>query len=133
MKHRRVSDVEYQTIIGDETEFSGMVKGKRKSNIRIKGDFKGDIDTRGVVWVDIEGCVDGDITGKHIIISGEVTGDVNAKKTLEIGRSAKIGGVVSAKEVYIESKSSLDDVEGSKKTSKYDEKREYFLNNSDDK
>lgn len=124
---RRISDVEFQTIIGDETEVNGNIKGKK--NIRIKGIFNGDIASKGVVWVDFSGYVDGNVDGKFVIVSGKITGDVKAKKRLEIGRTADIGGIVSSKEVYIESQHVAEDIEGKKKTHRFEEKRDYFLDN----
>jgi cytoskeletal protein CcmA (bactofilin family) len=46
----------------------------------------------GMVRVSVQGCVEGEIRAPHIMIDGEVVGDVHASTHLELGPRARVRG-----------------------------------------
>jgi cytoskeletal protein CcmA (bactofilin family) len=61
--------------------------------VQIDGILKGNLlATEGMVRISEQGRVEGEIRAPHIIVDGEVQGDVHASSHLELGARARIRG-----------------------------------------
>ncbi|MEX6501808.1 bactofilin family protein [Pseudomonas zhanjiangensis] len=61
--------------------------------VQIDGRINGNVLTSdGMVRVSMEGQVEGEIRASHVVIDGEVIGDVHAAEHLELGARARVRG-----------------------------------------
>jgi cytoskeletal protein CcmA (bactofilin family) len=81
-------------FLGINTEFEGKLSFA--GAVRIDGRFKGEILTEGTLIVGESAVVFSDIRASHIIISGEVHGNIAAKKRIEIHSPGKVFGNMQA-------------------------------------
>ncbi|GAB6888857.1 hypothetical protein JCM13304A_23570 [Desulfothermus okinawensis JCM 13304] len=88
------------TLIGSNSAFEGNYKGE--DSICIEGTFKGYIECKENVYVNKNAYIEGDITGKNIVVHGKVIGNIIAHETLIIGDKGKIVGDVSTKVFSVE-------------------------------
>ncbi|QOR34269.1 polymer-forming cytoskeletal protein [Clostridium sp. 'deep sea'] len=84
-----------ETIIGPQTEFNGVLKCT--GVVRVDGRVTGKIVAENsTIIVGAEGFVDAGVTAKHMIISGEVHGNLEVQGTLELLSTGKLYGYVTA-------------------------------------
>ena len=88
------------TVIAPDTLFKGTVSGE--DTLRISGTVQGEIDCKRMVWVDQNGCVNGHITARRVIIEGEVNGDVQNAEKVEIRSNGKMTGDIYAANITID-------------------------------
>lgn len=87
-------------IISSESVITGDIK--TKSNIRVDGEVKGDINTSGDVTIGTSAKVTGNISGKDIQITGTVNGDIQASGELRLYSNAKLTGSVKAAGITVQ-------------------------------
>ena len=81
-------------MLGPETFFRGTLRGK--DNYLVCGQAEADADLDGLFVLALGGRWRGSITAAHIVIAGEVRGNVTARVKLEIAASARILGICAA-------------------------------------
>lgn len=91
---------EINAFLGGDTEFEGKLSFK--GTVRIDGNFKGEIFTEGTLIVGEAAVVKSDIHVSHIIISGEIHGNIMAENRIEIHAPGKVFGNIQAPAVVIE-------------------------------
>lgn len=91
---------EINAFLGKDTEFEGKLSFK--GAVRIDGHFKGEIYTEGTLIVGESAIINSDIHVSHIIISGEITGNIMADNRIEIHAPGKVFGNIQAPAVIIE-------------------------------
>lgn len=79
------------SLIAAGASLSGDLKflGAVQVDGRVEGNL---LTSEGMVRVSVEGQVEGQIRAPHIVIDGEVVGDVYASKHLELGARARVRG-----------------------------------------
>ena len=77
-------------FLGADTEFEGKLSFK--GAVRIDGRLKGEILTDGTLIVGETASLESNIQVSHIIISGEVRGNITASDRIEIRAPAKVFG-----------------------------------------
>jgi len=78
-----------------EAGMQGNLKFTGPVNLRLNGDFEGDLEARGVLIIGEKANVKAKtIKGDSITISGRVEGDVICSKRLELSASARVIGNV---------------------------------------
>jgi cytoskeletal protein CcmA (bactofilin family) len=83
-------------IITEGTVFKGNIRAK--DSIRIYGKLEGDIDCEKLIWVSNSGRVDGMIKAMGAIVEGEINGNMELVKQLELRSTGRItGDIISAK------------------------------------
>ena len=91
---------EINAFLGRDTEFEGKLSFK--GAVRIDGRFTGEIFTEGTLIVGESAVVKSDIHVSHIIISGEIRGNIIADNRIEIHAPGKVFGNIQAPAVVIE-------------------------------
>ena len=103
---KRPKATKTETFIGHETSFEGILD--TSNTVHIEGIFRGQLKSSKGVIVNKVGKLEADVMAEYVIIHGNVTGNVTARKLLEIGPSGKITGNVEAGSVTIASGGLLD-------------------------
>ncbi len=92
----------------DRTEFcisaESVITGsiQTKSDIRVDGQIKGDLDTSGNVYVGKTAKVDGNISGMDIHLAGVVNGQINAAGEVMLYADAQLAGDIKAAGIRVE-------------------------------
>jgi len=100
-KKRKIDLNSTDTLIGEGTHFEGKVKSE--AGIRVEGHLTGDIICSGDVTIGEHGIADSHIHARHVIVAGQVKGNVTASGKLTIKATGKLYGNLTAKELSIES------------------------------
>lgn len=100
IQNDKLDDEDFDTILSKDIEFTGTLECDKPYLIR--GRVSGEIRAKDLLVVDEEAVVQANITGKRIIISGSVTGNIEASGRVELTASGKLIGNVTAPEVYME-------------------------------
>ena len=80
----------FSTSIGPDNKLKGSITGTGHSIIL--GSVEGDCDLDGTLVVGDGGKWKGNITADNVVIAGEVSGDIVAKKKMDVVSTAKING-----------------------------------------
>ncbi|MUT67645.1 polymer-forming cytoskeletal protein [Paenibacillus sp. NEAU-GSW1] len=87
------------TLIGQGTQMEGKLICE--ANLRIEGEFSGDIECLGDVIIGESGVARSTIHAKEITIAGKVFGDIVAKGRLTVTATGQITGSVTAQSLII--------------------------------
>jgi len=88
------------TYIGKGTDFKGTIH--TQGSLHIEGNMEGEIHSQGEVFIGESSKVRSNIIAKHIVISGEVIGNVEALKGLEITKRGRLYGNITGDQLTIE-------------------------------
>ncbi len=84
-------------VINIEAGIQGNLKFTGPVNLRLNGDFEGDLEARGVLIIGEKANVKAKtVKGDSITISGKVEGDIICSKRLELTASARVTGNIEA-------------------------------------
>ena len=86
-------------FLGKNTNFEGKLSFS--GAVRIDGQFKGEIITDGMLVVGESAVIQSDVHVSHIIISGEIRGNILADRRIEIRSPGKVYGNIQAPIVVI--------------------------------
>ena len=88
-----------------EIEISAQMQGSLKFNdpvnLKINGNYKGDLDAKGTLTIGENANVEANIKGDNVIIAGRVVGDIKAKKMLVLMEKANVLGNISTPKINI--------------------------------
>lgn len=88
------------TVIADDIEFQGNLKFK--NSLKIKGTFRGRIETEGQIIIGREASVSADIKAKIVSISGDMNGKITASQRVELFKKSRTGGDIITPDISIE-------------------------------
>jgi cytoskeletal protein CcmA (bactofilin family) len=83
-------DEEIKAFLGKGAEFTGKLIFK--GSVRIDGDFNGEIFGEGTLVVGEGAHIKADIKADHVLISGEVHGQIDVKERIEIYPPGRVLG-----------------------------------------
>lgn len=88
------------TLIGQGT----IVEGKMisEANLRIEGEYRGDIECRGNVIIGECGIARSNITARDVTLAGKLFGDIVTKGRLVITASGQLTGNINAQSLIIQ-------------------------------
>lgn len=88
------------TLIGQGT----LTEGKMmcEANLRIEGEYRGDIECKGDVIIGECGIARSNITARDVTVAGKVFGDISTKGRLIITSSGHITGNLSANTLIVQ-------------------------------
>jgi len=112
---------EINAFLGKDTEFEGKLSFR--GAVRIDGHFKGEIFTEGTLMVGESAMIESDIHVSHIIISGEIKGNILADNRIEIHAPGKVFGNIQAPVIVIEEGVIFEGNCSMKKAEKVDDKK----------
>jgi len=87
------------SLLSKKVKIEGNIKGDE--DLRVEGHFKGTIKVVGDFFVGQSGVVEADVEADNIVIQGQITGNVLARKQLEIQSSGQLLGDCQAKSIDI--------------------------------
>ncbi len=92
-------DYPTKTTLSTNTVFDGVMKFK--DSLRINGEFKGKIDSEGLLVLGPNSKFIGDIICDEVIAGGEIRGNITARKRLELFETAKVFGDIKTAKLKI--------------------------------
>ena len=99
---RERSDVAVkESLIAAELAIEGRIQGS--GNVRIAGRFKGDVNVDGNVTIEAGSHLEGAVQAKSVIVSGELHGNVEKAKHVDVQQTGVIVGDIKADTVAIAS------------------------------
>lgn len=87
-------------FLGKDTEFEGKLSFN--GAVRIDGRLKGEIFTEGTLIVGESAVIASNINVSHIIVSGEIRGNIEASDRIEVHAPGKVFGNIQAPTVIID-------------------------------
>jgi cytoskeletal protein CcmA (bactofilin family) len=102
MKERK-REIEESKITGffdKETEIKGDLHFK--GTFRVDGRFKGKIDSESILIIGESGKVEADVNIGHIIINGEIKGNVHASEKVEVNSNGRVFGTIISPKLVVE-------------------------------
>jgi cytoskeletal protein CcmA (bactofilin family) len=87
------------SLLSKKVKIEGNIQGNE--DLRVEGQFKGTIKVVGDFFVGQSGIVEADVEADNIVIQGQITGNVLARKQLEIQSSGQLLGDCQAKSIDI--------------------------------
>jgi cytoskeletal protein CcmA (bactofilin family) len=84
------------TLITAKAEIQGDIRISEALQIEgaVKGNILADPDSNAEVTIGIKGIVDGEIRAPHVVINGEVKGDVYSSEHMTLNKNALVTGDV---------------------------------------
>jgi len=87
------------SLLSKKVKIEGDIQGDE--DLRVEGHFKGTIKVVGDFFVGQSGIVEADVEADNIVIQSQITGNVLARKQLEIQSSGQLLGDCQAKSIDI--------------------------------
>jgi cytoskeletal protein CcmA (bactofilin family) len=94
------ADEKLDTILGKGSSFEGALDAA--GGVRIDGRFKGSVKTSGDVIVGEGAHVEAKVSGRNVLVAGELRGQVEASGKLELTLTGKLFGGLRASKMYVE-------------------------------
>jgi cytoskeletal protein CcmA (bactofilin family) len=90
----------FDTIIGKDTTLEGrIVTG---STVRLDGVFKGEVITKGDIFLGEAAKIEGDIKARNVYVGGFIQGNVEASGRVELSSTARLHGQLKVGNLVIE-------------------------------
>ena len=80
----------FATSIGKDSQFHGKLSGD--GNILVQGKVVGDSEVKAAVVITETGAWEGNLVANHVVVAGEVHGDIMSSGKIELLASAKVNG-----------------------------------------
>ena len=80
------------TMINEDVEMEGSIN--TNDSVLIDGNLKGQINSRGVVWISKDAMIDGNIRANGLIVEGYVHGNVHCTGNAEMRPGARVKGEI---------------------------------------
>ena len=90
-----------ESLIASELTIEGRIQGS--GNVRIAGRFKGDVNVDGNVTIEAGSHLEGAVQAKSVSVSGELHGNVEKAKHVDVQQTGVIVGDIKADTVAIAS------------------------------
>jgi cytoskeletal protein CcmA (bactofilin family) len=98
--HQRSDPNLVVTTLGPETSFSGKLKFN--DSLKIRGSFEGEIEAKGILFIDEPAVINAKIIrASSIIVSGQIRGDLEAVDKIEMLPTARVYGNVRTSKLRI--------------------------------
>jgi cytoskeletal protein CcmA (bactofilin family) len=99
-KKREFEESKITGFFDKDTEIKGDLNFK--GTFRIDGRFKGKIDSKSILIIGDSGKVDADIKIGHLIINGEIKGNIQATEKVEINGNGRVIGTIVSPKLMVE-------------------------------
>ncbi|RED85053.1 bactofilin family protein [Cohnella phaseoli] len=88
------------TLVGAGTVFNGLMKSE--ADVRIEGDYHGDIESKGSIVIGEGGVAKSNITARDVTIAGTVYGDVHTFGKLVITATGQLHGNAQSAILFVQ-------------------------------
>jgi len=82
------------SLLSKKVKIEGEIQGNE--DLHVEGHFKGSIKITGDIFIGPTGIVEADIEADNIIVQGQISGNVLARKQLQLQSSGRLLGDCSA-------------------------------------
>jgi cytoskeletal protein CcmA (bactofilin family) len=83
-----------ESLIAAELTIEGKIEGT--GHVRIAGRFKGDVDVRGDLTIELGATVTGSVRAEKVTIAGELIGNIEAAQRVDLLQSGALTGDIKA-------------------------------------
>ena len=87
------------SLLSKEVKIEGDIQGNE--DLQVDGQLKGSIKRAGDIFVGPTGTIEADVEAENIVVQGQITGNVLARKQLQIQSSGKLLGDCIAQTIDI--------------------------------
>ena len=87
------------SLLSKEVKIEGDIQGSE--NLQVEGKFKGSIKLAGDIFVGPTGVIEADVEADNVVIQGQLSGNVTARKQLQIQSSGRLVGDCTAQSIDI--------------------------------
>ena len=91
--------VEFPTVIGADAVFKGELSFEK--GVRVDGRIEGKVNTKGHIAVSQGGHLQADVDAATVIVEGEVKGNLVAADRVELRKSARLKGDITASKLLV--------------------------------
>jgi len=84
-----------RSILAPNTKLQGNVEGAE--SFVIKGYLIGDVESKGLIWLEKGGKIEGQVKAAFIIIDGELNGNIVSAEQVELRSESRMTGNVETK------------------------------------
>jgi len=99
-KKREIEESKITGFFDKDTEIKGDLHFK--GTFRVDGRFKGKVDSESILIIGDSGRVEADIKIGHLIINGEIKGNIQASKKVEVNANGRVFGTIITPKLVIE-------------------------------
>ncbi len=87
------------SLLSKAVKMEGDIQGSE--NFQVEGKFKGSIKLAGDIFIGPTGVVEADVEADNVVIQGQISGNVTARKQLQIQSSGQLTGDCTAQSIDI--------------------------------
>jgi cytoskeletal protein CcmA (bactofilin family) len=95
-----MADTDFTTVLGPDVTLKGELTFEKA--VRLQGRFEGEVKTPGVLHIDREGNLEGDVKAGNIRVDGNVRGNLTAGGRIELRQTADHEGDLTAAKLVVE-------------------------------
>jgi cytoskeletal protein CcmA (bactofilin family) len=88
-----------ESLIAAGLTIEGKINGK--GHLRVAGKFKGDIHVEGDLHIDTDAKVEGQVTADQVIVNGELQGNIENARHVELKQGGSVTGDIKATSVVV--------------------------------
>lgn len=99
-KKREIEESKITGFFDKDTEIKGDLSFK--GTFRVDGRFKGKVDSNSILIIGDSGKVEADIKIGHIIINGEIKGNIQASEKVEVNANGRVIGTIVSPKLVVE-------------------------------
>ncbi|MEM1012360.1 MAG: polymer-forming cytoskeletal protein [Planctomycetota bacterium] len=95
-----MADQEFTTVLGPDVSIKGELSFEKA--VRLQGKFEGEVRTGGLLHVDREASLTGDVKAGNVRVDGTVRGNLSANGRIELKESSDHEGDLTAGKLIVE-------------------------------
>jgi cytoskeletal protein CcmA (bactofilin family) len=99
-KKKEIEEGKITGFFDKETEIKGDLQFK--GTFRVDGKFKGKVDSESVLIIGDSGKVEADVKIGHIIVNGEIKGNIHASDKVEVNSNGRVIGTIITPKLIVE-------------------------------
>ena len=99
-KKREIEESKITGFFDKDTEIKGDLHFK--GTFRVDGRFKGKVDSESILIIGDSGKVEADVKIGHLIINGELRGNIQASKKVEVNANGRVFGTILTPKLIVE-------------------------------
>jgi cytoskeletal protein CcmA (bactofilin family) len=99
-KKREMEESKITGFFDKDTEIKGDLHFK--GTFRVDGHFKGKVDSESILIIGDSGKVEADIKIGHLIVNGEIKGNIHASEKVEVNANGRVFGTIVSPKLVVE-------------------------------